>query len=63
MIPLRLETVTKRFGPVTAVDGVSLAVKAGEPARVHLAPEAIRVFVRENVPVEAGGEKTAGARA
>jgi len=54
MIPLRLQNVTKRFGPVTAVDGVSLAVEPGEAARVHLAPEAIRVFVC------AAGAKTAG---
>ena len=30
MIPLRLEHVTKRFGPVAAVDDVSLAVEPGE---------------------------------
>jgi iron(III) transport system ATP-binding protein len=32
----------------------------GEPARVHLAPEAIRVFVREIAAVQAAGAKTAG---
>jgi len=52
--------VTKRFGPVVAVDGVSLAVEPGESARVHLAPEAIRVFVREMAAVRAAGAKTAG---
>jgi iron(III) transport system ATP-binding protein len=30
MIPLRLQNVTKRFGPVTAVDDVSIAVEPGE---------------------------------
>jgi len=30
MIPLRLEHVTKRFGPFVAVDGVSLTVEPGE---------------------------------
>ncbi|HUX00010.1 MAG TPA: ABC transporter ATP-binding protein [Phycisphaerae bacterium] len=30
MIPLRLENLTKRFGPVTAVDDVSLSVEPGE---------------------------------
>jgi len=53
MIPLRLEAVTKRFG-------AAVAVKPGESARVHLAPEAIRVFVREMAAVRAAGAKTAG---
>ena len=35
-------------------------VKPGEPARVHLAPGAIRVFVREIAAVRAAGAKTAG---
>jgi iron(III) transport system ATP-binding protein len=30
MIPLRLDGITKRFGPVTAVDNISLAVEPGE---------------------------------
>jgi iron(III) transport system ATP-binding protein len=30
MLPLRLEHLTKRFGSVTAVDDVSLAVEPGE---------------------------------
>ncbi|MGB2755563.1 MAG: TOBE domain-containing protein [Phycisphaerae bacterium] len=34
--------------------------RPGEPARVHLAPEAIRIFVREIAAIRAAGAKTAG---